>query len=133
MTTLSSCYRNRRGIKREHGSISLRVQGPTIYYIFFLSLHFGSPLISSGNAICFFMVSMHSFLSDIFKRLSNSISSSIHQCSGRKCSHINSMEISFYVHSFWRKLHVHMLKSQPPYLGKCQAYHSVYKLDVCRH
>lgn len=97
--------------------------------ISFLSLHFGSRLISCGNAFCFFMVSMNSFLSVVLKTASNSISSSIHQCSGRKCTLIHFMEISFCVHSFWRKLDVHILTIHPSYLDKCQACTTVMYVD----
>lgn len=75
------------------------------------------------------MVSMNSFRSDVLKTASNSISSSIHQCSGRKCPLIHFMEISFCVQSFWRKLDVHILAIHPPYLGKCQACTTVMYVD----
>lgn len=42
------------------------------------------------------------------------------------------MEISFCLHEFWRKLDVHMFKSQLPWLGKCQQYLNMYHCAVCR-
>lgn len=69
------------------------------------------------------------FLSAALNSLSNSISSSIYQYGERKCSLTHFMEISFYLHTFWRKLDVHTFNSQLPWLGKCQAYLSVPYLD----
>lgn len=40
------------------------------------------------------------------------------------------MEISFCLHQYRRKLDVHVLNSQLPWLGKCQAYLSVLYVDL---
>lgn len=42
------------------------------------------------------------------------------------------MEISFCLQSVRRKLDVHMLKSQLPWLGKCQASPSMHHCALCR-
>lgn len=133
MMTLSSPQRNTSSIKKRKLLDFTGSSASCDIGISFLSLCFASPFLSlTCNVICLFMVSMHSFLSAALKSVSNSISASIHQCAWRKCSLTNFMEISFCLHSLQRKLDVHMLKSQLPWLDKCQAYLSMYHWAVCR-